>query len=136
MIGLPCYSNLIQVLYQQPIWGSCMASKPDRSHEPKCRHVTRTCNDNDTPRAKPLRRRRSGVIPFSSSLPSSLLSSLFSPLLSPLSSLLSPLSSLLSPLFSLLSPISSLLSPLLSPLLSLLYSLLSSLFSPLVSSIS
>ena len=108
--------------------------KSGRSHEPECRHVSRTCNDNNTPRAKPLRRLRSGVIPFSSfssspfsplffssslfsplSFSASLFSplSLLSPLLSPLCCLLSSLSSsLLSPLFSLLSLLSSLLSPL------------------------
>ena len=97
----------------------------DKSHEPECRHVTPTRNDNHTPRANPLRRRRSGVIPFSS------LFSLFSSLLSPLFSLLSPLLSLLSPLLSsLLSPLSPPLSSLLSPLSSLLsplFSLLSSI---------
>ena len=88
-------------------------NKPDRSHEPECRHVSRTCNDNNTPRAKPLKRLRSGVSPFSS-FSSSLFSTLSS-LASPLSSLSSLLSSLLSHLSSLLSSLpSSLLSPLFS----------------------
>ena len=125
--------------------GGGSKKKTERSHEPECRHVSRTCNDNNTPRAKPLRRLRSGVIPFSS-FSSSLFSPLsFSSLFSPLSfssSLFSPLSSLSSPLsspLSLLSPLSSLLSSLpsslLSPLSSLLFSV-SYLFSPLSSLLS
>ena len=97
--------------------------KPDRRHEPECRHVSRTCNDNNSernhlgdvgpgssvsPLSPPLSFLLSLSLPLSFllSLLSCLLSSLPSSLLSPLFSLLSLLSSPLSPNLSLLSSIS------------------------------